>query len=83
MTMLNHGFSADGFLKSYLHLIPKDKLKSLRDTNNYRAIALSNILGKLLDWVIIGSNHDALNSSDLQFGFKPESSTTQCSFVRS
>ena len=42
---------------------------------------MSNILGKLLDKVILANHTMALKSSDLQFGFKSESSTTACSFV--
>ena len=55
--------------------------KSLNDSSNYRAIAMSNILGKLLDKVILANNTMALKSSDIQFGFKSESSTTACTFV--
>ena len=42
---------------------------------------MSNILGKLLDKVILANHTMALKSSDLQFGFKSESSTTACTFV--
>ena len=42
---------------------------------------MSNILDKLLDKVILANHTMALKSSDLQFGFKSESSTTTCTFV--
>ena len=42
---------------------------------------MSNISGKLLDKVILANHTMALKSSDLQFGFKSESSTTACTFV--
>ena len=42
---------------------------------------MSNILGKLLDKVILANHTMALKSSDLQFDFKAESSTTACAFV--
>ena len=42
---------------------------------------MSNILGKLLDKVILANHTMALKSSDLQFGFKSESTTTACTFV--
>ena len=42
---------------------------------------MSNILGKLLDKVILANHTMALKSSDLQFGFKSESSTAACTFV--
>ena len=46
----------------------------MNDSDNYRAIALSSILGKLLDWVILLSCDKALSSNDSQ-------STSQCTFV--
>ena len=42
---------------------------------------MSNILGKLLDQVILANRTMSFQSSDLQFGFKSESSTTACTFV--
>ena len=53
----------------------------MNDSNNYRGIALSSILSKLLDKVIIQSHKVHLGSSDLQFGYKEKSSTAQCTFV--
>ena len=59
----------------------KDKTESMNDSNNYRGIALSSILSKLLDKVIIQSHKVHLGSSDLQFGYKEKSSTSQYTFV--
>ncbi len=50
-------------------------------SDNYRAITLSSVVGKVLDWVILQKEQIALNSSDLEFGFKPNVSTTQCTFA--
>ena len=79
--MLRHDFSPSQFCMSKLIPIPKSRKKSLNDSSNYRAIAMSNILGKLLDKVILANHNMALKSSDLQLGFKSESSTTACTFV--
>ena len=51
--MLIHGFPPKGFLKSQIIPIPKNKRKSLNDMSNYRGIAMSSVLGKVLDSVII------------------------------
>ena len=60
----------------------KDKRKSLNDSDNYRAIALSSLLAKLFDCIILAKkNTDTFRTDDLQFGFKPQSSTTQCTFA--
>ena len=49
-------------------------------SSNYRAIALSSIFGKILDWVILIKEESALCFSNLQFGFKKGMSTTQCTY---
>ena len=60
--------------------IPKDKKKSLCSASNYRAIALSSIFSKILDWIILLKEEHSLCFSELQFGFKKGLSTTQCTF---
>ena len=79
--MLTHNYVPCSMLTSTIIPIPKNRRKSLNDSDNYRAIALSSILGKLLDWVILLSCDKALSSNDSQFGFKPKHSTSQCTFV--
>lgn len=75
-SMLTHGFTPSDLAHSKNIRIPKDKRKSLNMSNNYRGIAISSVLGKVFDWVIIQSEN--LSSSDYQFGFKQAHSTTQC-----
>ena len=48
-SMISHGSAPEGLRLSTLIPIPKNKRKSLNDSDNYRAIALSSVLGKLLD----------------------------------
>ena len=52
-SMLCHGYSPDNFVVSTIVSIPKNKHKSLNDSENYRGIALSSILGKIFDWIIL------------------------------
>ena len=61
--------------------IPKGKNVCLSDSSNYREIALSSILGKLFDIVVLDRFHDQLCVSDLQFGFRSKRSTDQCIMV--
>ena len=44
-----------------------------------RAIALSSILGKLLDNIIITSQRNVIKTSDFQFGYKSNCSIIMCS----
>ena len=62
--------SADMLKGSTLVSIPKDNRKSINSSDNYRAIALTSSIGKLLDLIIIRKYGDLLNTSDLQCGFK-------------
>ena len=73
-----HGFPPDEMLKGTIIPIPKNKRKSVNVSSNYRGIALSSIFGKLIDNIILMVNAQILRSCDLQFGFKPNHSTTQC-----
>ncbi len=49
--------------------ISKDMHHSMAYSNIYRAITLSSIIGKVLDWVVLLKESAALGGSDLQFGF--------------
>ena len=77
-----------GHYKAYVYTtniasvpVPKDKRGSKSDSNNYRAIAISSILGKLFDSIIIKEQHSSLITDDLQFGFKENSSTIICTHL--
>ena len=77
----SHGFSPDSMIMGTMIPIPKNMKQSLCNSSNYRAIALSSIFGKILDWVILIQEESALYSSHLQFGFKKGMSTTQCTYT--
>ena len=79
--MLVHGYSPEGFVLCTITSIPKNKRKSINDSDNYRGIALSSILSKIFDWIILTTHSNVFETSDLQFGFKQNHSTTQCTFV--
>ena len=51
----------------------------VRKTQNYHA--LSSILGNMLDNIIIRSQISVIKTSDLQFGYKSNSSTIMCSIL--
>ena len=73
--MLSQGVSPLGLLCATMVPVPKDKRGSKSDSNNYRAIAMSSILGRLFDPIIIKEQHSSFITHDLQFGFKENSST--------
>ena len=73
-------YGPDSMILGTIIPFPKDKKKSLCSSSNYRAIALSSIFSKILDWIILIKEENSLCSSELQFGFKKGLSTTQCTF---
>ena len=78
-SMFRHGISHDEFLVSILIPIPKGHRVDTGNSSNYRAVALSGIYGKILDNIIFSVQQEELRTSDLQFGYKSESSTILCS----
>ena len=76
--IIRHGCIPSSFCISTLVPIPKSKLNSLSDSNNYRAIALSSLLCKLLDACIITKQSKVFQSHDLLFAYKSDHSTVQC-----
>ena len=76
--MLTHGMPPSGLLLSTIVPIPKNKRGNLSDSSNYRAIALSSLLCKLFDTIIIEAHEDNLITDDLQFGYMKRYSTIVC-----
>ena len=76
--MVRHGFSPEGMLIGTMVPIPKGRW-NLNNSNNYRAITISSLLGKILDNLILEKEDKNLITNDLQFSFKPGTSTTMCS----
>ena len=51
--MINHGYATDTFLQANMIPIPKGARANVTDSNMYRSIAISSIMSKILDNVII------------------------------
>lgn len=61
--------------------IVKDNLGDVTASDNYRAIAIGSLILKWFDWLILILEEDKLSTDELQFGFKPNSSTSMCSWA--
>ena len=79
--MLSHTVVPKQLLIAVLIPITKNRRKSMYDSSNYRSIALSSIIGKVFDRMVLNLHGHILSTSNLQFGFKPKHSTTECTFV--
>ena len=80
-SFLIHGYVPTNLITCLLKPIVKDKLGDINNSENYRAIGISSLILKVLDWVILILFEDQLKPSDLQFGFQKKNSTTMCSWV--
>ena len=68
--MLVHGIAPGALLLSTLVPIPKNKRGNKSDSSNYRAIAISSLLGKIFDIIVLTEQCKSLETDNLQFGFK-------------
>ena len=78
---LIHGHVTRFLLLATLVPIIKDKLGSINSSKNYRSIAISSIILKLLDWIIILLFGSSLQLHDLQFAYQPGISGNMCTYA--
>ena len=78
---LVHNHMTLALLKSALIPIIKDPNSMQSSSENYRAIAISSIIVKLMDYTIYELQPEAFATSPYQFGFKSNTSTTMCSWA--
>ena len=76
-----HGHVTETLLLATMVPLVKDKLADLGSSLNYRSIAISSLVLKLLDWVILLNYSHPLKCDDFQFGFQELSNTSLCSWV--
>ena len=80
-SILVHNYIPGKMMDTVVTPIIKNKRGELSDKNNYRPIAVTNVIAKLFESVILQKCQDHLYSSDHQFGFKQKHSTDLCTFV--
>ncbi len=78
---LTHGFILKKMLISTLVPIPKDLSNGDAVSDNYRAIALCDLFMKIFEYCVLDPNRDKLLVNGLQFAYKPEHSTAQCTWA--
>ena len=75
-----HGHVSKFLLISSLILLVMDKFSSRTLSKTYRLIAISSLICKLVDIIIIDLYGDVFRTDKLQFGFQSESSTSMCTW---
>ena len=80
-SMLNHGYYPEILRKATITSLVKDKTGDVCSSSNYRGIALSSSINKVIDWIILLVNKQTMITSNLQFAFKAHSSTSMCTLA--
>ena len=80
-SMIIHDHYAQELLLSTLSSLPKNNFGDLCDSDNYRGIALTSCLNKVIDWVILLKYRDQLHTSHMQFAYKENHSTSMCTMA--
>jgi len=78
---LFHGHLPLKLLDTVLIPLVKDRKGVLTDRNNYRPIAITCVVSKVLESLILNKVGESLSTSCHQFGFKKDHSTDLCVFV--
>ena len=78
---LTHGHITKALTLSTLIPLIKDKIGDHGSSNNYRSIALSSLILKILDWVFIILCKDEFRLDDLQFSYQENCSTDMCTWM--
>ena len=80
-SMIIHGIAPSDFLIGTMIPIVKDYRKSSKRSDNYRTLTLGTILSKVFDILILKKHNSFFNTSELQYGFKENSSTVMSAFM--
>ena len=80
-SFLIHGHVTRFLLLATLVPIIKDKLGSISNSKNYRSIAISSLILKLIDWIVIILFGSSFGLDDLQFAYQPGVSGNMCSWA--
>lgn len=80
-SMLIHNYAPPEFMSTILVPIIKNKKGDLEDINNYRPIALTNVISKIFEGVLLSRLSVNLKTCDNQFGFKKSHSPDMCIFL--
>ena len=76
-----HAHISEFLLISTLIPIIKDKLGDITSSNNYRSIAISSLVMKLYDLVILAAYEKHLGLDDLQYSYQRDVSTSMCTWM--
>ena len=77
-SMLSHGYLPKQMLVSVIVPVVKNKNSSLSSKNNYRPVALSSVISKVFEKLLLSRTESYIKTSENQFGFKQGHGTELC-----
>ena len=80
-SMILHGYICQELMDTILIPIVKDKKGNVSSKDNYRPIAITSVISKILESVILIRFQDCLLTNCNQFGFKTDHATDLCTFT--
>ncbi len=80
-SMIVHGHCPLRFMDTLIVTLVKDKKGVLTDKNNYRPIAITSSISKLLERVLLKKYGEVFVTNSHQFGYKQKHSTDMCIFL--
>jgi hypothetical protein len=80
-TCFSHGSIPMRLLDTFIIPVLKNKCGDITDQNNYRPIAITNVLSKVLELLILERCESYLYTTDNQFGFKRKHSVDMCVYI--
>ena len=78
---LIHGHVSQVLLLATMVPLIKNKLDDSETSDNYRSIALSSVILKVFDWIVLHLFGEKLGFDDLQFSYQQNYSTTMCTWL--
>ena len=80
-TMIVHGFVPLSFMDTLIIPLVKNRKGDIGSSDNYRPIALTNVVSKVFESVILDKYKPLLETTPNQFGFKPKHGTELAVFT--
>ena len=78
---ITHAHVSESLMTCMMIPIIKDKLGDTASSDNYRSIAISSLIMKIYDLVILSVFGEYLQLDELQFAYQTEISTTMCTWL--
>jgi len=78
--MFSHGYLPPMLMETIIIPIIKNKNGLVMDKDNYRHVAVTSVVSKIIELILLDRLHDKLGTVCNQFGFKSKHGTDMCVF---